>query len=529
MHPVQPVVGAPGSETVAICAYAWPVNARDLTLTQLAGAIARKQISAEEATRASLDHASATEPAIHAFLEVFEEQAIAQARGIDERHARHEHPGPLAGVPIALKDNICLAWGRTTCASRMLVNYRSPYTATAAQRLIDAGAVIIGKTNLDEFAMGSSCENSAFGPTRNPWDTSRVPGGSSGGSAAAVAAGVVPGALGSDTGGSIRQPAGFCGIVGLKPTYGRISRYGLVAYASSLDQIGPLTRSVGDAALLTRIMALGGADENDATTSTRAMPDLLAQLEEPVSRLVIGVPTFARSPANHPGVSAALERAITALKGEGTRVIDVDLPHAPYAIAAYYLIATAEASSNLARFDGVRYGRRATLGEQEGLLELYCRSRSEGLGPEVQKRIMLGTHALSSGYYDAYYATALRARRLIKQDFDSAMAMCHALLLPSSPGPAFRLGEKTGDPLALYLEDVYTVGVNLAGLPAITLPAGFAQVEGAAEPLPVGVQLIGPAWQEDVLLRIARMLETAIADKEGQKRPRICTDPRGSD
>jgi len=497
------------------------VNVLDLSATELADAIARRQISAEEAARASLDRAAATEPDLHAFLEVFETEAIAQARAIDARLARHEHLGPLAGVPVALKDNICLEWGRTTCASRILENYRSPYTATAARRLIDAGAVIIGKTNLDEFAMGSSCENSAFGPTRNPWDVRCVPGGSSGGSAAAVAAGVLPVALGSDTGGSIRQPANFCGLVGFKPTYGRIPRYGLVAYASSLDQIGPLTRSVADAAMLTRIMA--GEDENDATSTTRPVPDLLSRLDEPVSRLVIGVPTFARSASNHPAVVAALDRAVRSLRDEGALVLDVDLPHAGHGIAAYYLVATAEASSNLARFDGVRYGRRAALGQDDGLLELYCKSRSEGLGPEVQKRIMLGTFALSSGYYDAYYNTALKARRLIKQDFDAVFegrggaaggaemppTGCHALLLPTSPGPAFKFGEKRGDPMAMYLEDVYTVGVNLAGLPAISIPTGLAKFAGGGA-LPVGVQLIGPAWQEDVLLRIARMLERAL-------------------
>ncbi|MBX3404801.1 MAG: Asp-tRNA(Asn)/Glu-tRNA(Gln) amidotransferase subunit GatA [Phycisphaeraceae bacterium] len=477
-----------------------------LSMTDLADAIAHKRVSAEEAARASLDRAAKCEPALHAFLELFEREAIEQARAIDARLAKHEHPGPLAGVPIALKDNICLSWGRTTCGSRMLEHYRSPYTATAAQRLIDAGAVIIGKTNMDEFAMGSSCENSAFGPTRNPWDVSRVPGGSSGGSAAAVAAGIVPGALGSDTGGSIRQPAGFCGIVGLKPTYGRVSRYGLVAYASSLDQIGPLTRSVRDAALLMQVMA--GADEHDATGSLRAMPDLLAELEEPVNRLNIGVPRFARSGTNHAAVGDSLERAAAALSADGAVVRDVDLPHAGHGIAAYYLVATAEASSNLARFDGVRYGRRAEVRAGEGLDDLYCRSRSEGFGPEVQRRIMLGTHALSSGYYDAYYNTALKARRLIRRDFETAFETCDALLLPASPGPAFRLGEKTSDPLALYLEDVYTVGVNLAGLPAVTLRAGAAMVDGRE--LPVGVQLVGPAWREDLLLRIARMLERSL-------------------
>ena len=480
-----------------------------MTAADLADAIAHKRISAEEAARASLERAAAIDPAIHAFLELFEDRAIAQAREIDAQLAGRTSPGPLAGVPIALKDNICLEWGRTTCASRILENYRSPYTATAAKRLLDAGAIVIGKTNLDEFAMGSSCESSAFACTCNPWDVERVPGGSSGGSAAAVAAGVVPVALGSDTGGSIRQPAGFCGVVGLKPTYGRVSRYGLVAYASSLDQIGPMTRSVRDAALLLSVMA--GADEHDATSSTRALPNVLSRLDEPVDRLIIGVPTFVRSESNHPGVAHAMDKTIAALRDAGAEVIDIHLPHAGHGIAAYYLIATAEASSNLARFDGVRYGRRAELGKDDGLLELYCKSRTEGLGPEVQKRIMLGTYALSSGYYDAYYNTALKARRLIREDYERVFAGipgaplgCHAVLMPTSPGPAFKRGEKQSDPLALYLEDVYTVGVNLAGLPAISLPAGLA------DGLPVGVQLIGAAWQEDVLLRVARMLERAL-------------------
>jgi aspartyl-tRNA(Asn)/glutamyl-tRNA(Gln) amidotransferase subunit A len=477
-----------------------------LSMTDLADAIAHKRVSAAEATRACLDRAAKCEGALHAFLELFEREAMDQARGIDDRLARHEHLGPLAGVPIALKDNICLGWGKTTCGSRMLEHYHSPYTATAAQRLIDAGAVIIGKTNMDEFGMGSSCENSAFGPTRNPWDLSRVPGGSSGGSAAAVAAGVVPGALGSDTGGSIRQPAGFCGIVGLKPTYGRVSRYGLVAYASSLDQIGPMTRSVRDAAMMLQVM--GGADEHDATSSRRAMPDLLGELEEPVNLLNIGVPTFARSGTEDGSVRGALENAACALRAEGALVREVELPHADHGIAAYYLIATAEASGNLARFDGVRYGRRAEMRAGEGLDDLYCRSRSEGFGPEVQRRIMLGTHALSSGYYDAYYNTALKARRLIRRDFEAAFETFDALLLPASPGPAFRLGEKTSDPLALYLEDVYTVGVNLAGLPAVTLRACAATIDGRE--LPVGVQLVGPAWREERLLRIARMLERSL-------------------
>jgi aspartyl-tRNA(Asn)/glutamyl-tRNA(Gln) amidotransferase subunit A len=396
----------------------------------------------------------------------------------------------------------------------MLADYRSPYTATAAQRLIDAGAVIIGKTNLDEFAMGSSGEHSAFGPTRNPWDTSRVPGGSSAGSAAAVSAGIVPLALGSDTGGSIRQPAGLCNIVGMKPTYGRISRYGLVAFASSLDQIGPLTRSVADCAAALTVLC--GFDPNDSTSADLPYPDVLDNLETPIEDLVIGVPRQARSHVNHPGVTQAIEDAARAFATLGADVIDIDLPHADHGVAAYYIIAPAEASSNLARFDGIRYGHRAVLRPGEDLSDLYSRSRAEGFGAEVQRRIMLGTHVLSSGYYDAYYTTALKVRRLIRQDYDQVFrGGCHAVLMPSSPSPAFRIGEKVGDPLSLYVEDVYTVGANLAGLPGITIPGGFAGVEGVQ--LPIGLQLIGQPFCEHDLLRIAAMLERATGF--GQRTP----------
>jgi aspartyl-tRNA(Asn)/glutamyl-tRNA(Gln) amidotransferase subunit A len=421
--------------------------------------------------------------------------------------------GSLAGVPVALKDNLCLVGSPTTAGSRILEGYRSPFTATAVQRLLDAGAVVIGKTNCDEFAMGSSGENSAFGPTKNPWDVSRVPGGSSSGSAAAVAAGIVPAALGSDTGGSIRQPASHCGIVGLKPTYGRVSRYGLIAYASSLDQIGPLTRSVEDAALILNIIC--GHDPLDSTSSDHAVPDFTQDLSKPIDELVLGVPKHAFSPANHPAVVSTLRAAIKTYESLGASIREIDFPHADHAIAAYYIVALAEASSNLARFDGVRYGRRAALKPGASLMDLYCQSRSEGFGPEVQRRIMLGTYILSSGYYDAYYLTALKARRKIKQDFDRAFeapTSCDAILMPASPNPAFKLGEKTSDPLAMYLEDIYTVGINLAGVPAITIPAGFVAI--GQKRLPIGMQLIGPAWREATLLRIARMFEGATTYHE---------------
>ncbi|HZW11251.1 MAG TPA: Asp-tRNA(Asn)/Glu-tRNA(Gln) amidotransferase subunit GatA [Phycisphaerales bacterium] len=482
-------------------------RAPDIRSASAIGAsVASGERSAVEAVRGALAALDARDPALHAFLDVFPEDALAQAGRLDARRAQGERLGPLAGVPIAVKDNICYAHGRTTCASRMLEHYRSPYTATALQRLIDAGAIVIGKTNLDEFAMGSSCEHSAFGPTHNPWDASRVPGGSSGGSAAAVAAGIVPLALGSDTGGSIRQPAALCGVVGLKPTYGRVSRYGLVAYASSLDQIGPLARTLDDCAAC--LGAMAGRDPLDTTSSARpfhpsASPDTSA------GPATLGVPRAALDSSNDPDALAVFKSAAGALERAGFAIREIDLPHSDHAVAAYYIVATAEASSNLARYDGVRYGRRARLAQGEGLAELYSRTRAEGFGHEVQRRIMLGTHVLSSGYYDAYYLTALKARRMIQRDFDSAfLGGCDAVLMPVTTGPAFRLGEKLADPLALYLEDVYTVGVNLAGLPALALPAGFVERGGAR--LPIGLQLVAPAWCEAELLRLGRRVEQVL-------------------
>lgn len=470
---------------------------------EIAGAVRAGGVTAAAVVRAALDRIGSGDGEIGAFLQVFSDEALARARDVDLAVSAGRDPGPLAGVPVAIKDNICFATGRTTCASRMLEGYTSPFTATALERLESAGAIVVGKTNLDEFAMGSSCEHSAFGPTRNPWDRSRVPGGSSGGSAAAVAAGFVPLALGSDTGGSIRQPAAHCGAVGLKPTYGRVSRYGLVAYASSLDQIGPIARTVDDAAVCLR--AICGLDPLDATSAALSPPE-----REPAAFAgVLGVPRQARSDANDPRSAAVFDAAAAALAGAGFEIREIDLPHAEHAVAAYYIVATAEASSNLARFDGVRYGRRAELGPGDGLSDLYTRSRAEGFGHEVQRRIMLGTHVLSSGYYDQYYTRALRARRLIQRDYTDAFdAGCDAILMPVAPGPAFGLGEKLVDPMALYLEDVYTVGVNLAGLPAIAVPAGWAE-EGPHR-LPVGVQLVGRAWDETGLLAIAAGAERAL-------------------
>lgn len=517
------------ASSLRVTAYAVDVSTPDddnsMRVAEMRHKYRANRVTARELTEAALARASAGSR-LNATLDVLETSARTQSAEMDQTSSPGAN-GALAGVAIAIKDNICLGptsggigQGRTTCGCRILDCYQSPYTATAAQRLIDAGAVVIAKTNMDEFAMGSSGEHSAFGPTLNPWDLERVPGGSSSGSAATVAAGIVPAALGSDTGGSIRQPAGFCNLVGVKPTYGRVSRYGLVAYASSLDQIGTLTRTVEDAAIMLNVIC--GHDPNDTTSLDVPAPDFTRDLDVPVEDLVIGVPREAKSSANHPAVSAALESAAFVYRSMGATIVEVELPHIEHAIAAYYIIATAEASSNLARFDGVRYGRRAALKAGEDLFDLYARSRAEGFGAEVQRRIMLGTYVLSAGYYDAYYNTALKTRRLIKQDYDAAFRQgVHAILMPTSPGPAFKIGEKSTDPMAMYLEDVYTVGVNLAGLPAIAIPGGFAAMgESAMEDanlghdetprgplLPIGMQLIGPALGEHELLRIARMFE----------------------
>jgi len=477
---------------------------------ETAAAVQSRSASAADIVAAALGRINDANPRLNAFTEIFHQRASEQAQAIDTRIANGETL-PLAGVPIALKDNICLAWGKTTCASRMLENYRSPFSATAAQRLINAGAVVVGKTNLDEFAMGASGEHSAFGPAKNPWDETRTCGGSSSGSACAAAAGLVPIALGSDTGGSVRQPASHTGTVGFKPTYGRVSRWGLVAFASGLDQIGPITADVRDAALCYSIIA--GTDDHDLTSSSRAADDPIPELDTPLEKPRIGVPAFARATRNHPGVDESLRTAIAALRDEGAEIVDVELPHADHAIAAYYIIAPAEASSNLARYDGVRFGRRAQ--SPTDLEDMFVRTRTEGLGPEVRRRIMLGTHILSSGYYDAYYLTALKARRLIADDYNTLLepertdSPLDAILMPSTPGPAFKLGEKLDDPLALYLEDLYTAGVSLAGLPAISVPVRTTEADGTS--LPIGVQLVGARWNESRLLRLARTLEIAVA------------------
>jgi aspartyl-tRNA(Asn)/glutamyl-tRNA(Gln) amidotransferase subunit A len=468
------------------------------TVCELADAIRAGRCSAEEIVRAALDRADALQPRLNAFLSTDRTRASQRAVAIDKARRGGEVLGPLAGVPVALKDNLCTTFGTTTCASKMLAPFRARYAAHVAERLESAGAVIIGKTNLDEFAMGSSTENSAFGPTRNPWDTERVAGGSSGGSCAAVASRIVPAALGSDTGGSIRLPASFCGIVGLKPTYGRVSRYGLVAFGSSLDQIGPITTTVRDAALLLSVIA--GHDARDSTSVNHGVPDYTRSLDQPVKGTRIGISEEYFGPGLNMEVAAAVRRAIDVLAGNGAEVVPIHLAHMKYGIACYYLVATAEASSNLARFDGVHYGYRNS--KPADVIDLYAATRGEGFGAEVKRRVMLGTYALSSGYYDAYYLKALKVRTLIKRDFDAAFERVHAIASPVAPTTAFRVGEKSSDPLTMYLSDIYTIAANLAGICAISVPCGFDSRE-----LPIGLQLLGPAFAEEKLLAIAHQYQ----------------------
>jgi aspartyl-tRNA(Asn)/glutamyl-tRNA(Gln) amidotransferase subunit A len=470
------------------------------TLVAARDAIRAKKVSSVELTRRALERIGAVDSKIHAFNSLAADRALDVAARVD----RGEVTGALAGVPIALKDNICTSWGKTTCSSRMLENFRSPYDATVAQKLEAAGAVIVGKTNLDEFAMGSSTENSAFGPTRNPWDLERIPGGSSGGSAAALAAGMCVASIGSDTGGSIRQPAALCGLVGLKPTYGRVSRYGLVAFASSLDQIGPFGWTTADVALMMNVIA--GHDRRDSTSVPSEVPDYLADLEQPLKGLRLGVvKEYDLASGIDPEVKGAVDAAIAKYRELGATIVEVSLPSTEYGIAAYYIIAPCEASSNLARYDGVHYGHR-TKEPVNDIVELFSKSRAEGFGDEVQRRIMIGTYALSSGYYDAYYNRALKVRRRIKEDFDRAFSLCDAIVCPTSPIPAFKVGEKSGDPLQMYLCDVFTVTCNIAGIAGLSLPCGFTS---GGKPLPIGLQLLGPNFSEGKLLRIARMYEGA--------------------
>ncbi len=464
------------------------------TLAELRRALDAGEVSSSALVDAALERASASQAGIHAFLDLRREGARAAAAEADRRRAEGEPRTPLDGIPVAIKDNMVQQGEPATCASRILEGYVSPFGATAVEKLEAAGAIVLGRTNMDEFAMGSSTEHSAAGVTRNPWDPERSAGGSSGGSAAAVAAGLVPGALGSDTGGSIRQPAAFCGVVGLKPTYGRVSRWGLVAFASSLDQIGVFARSAEGAADL--LQTIAGHDPRDSTSLPEPVPRYADALDGDVSGLVVGLPReyFALEGAE-PAVLAAVRDAVSELERGGAKVREVSLPHTRYAVATYYLICTAEASSNLARYDGVRYGRR--VGAEGGLTEMYRRTRSEGFGSEVKRRILLGTYVLSAGYYDAYYRKAQQVRTLLRRDFEAAFEACDVIATPTAPETAFRLGAKSDDPLTMYLSDVYTVSANLAGLPGVSLPCGL--VEG----LPVGLQLLGRPLDDATPLRVA--------------------------
>jgi len=471
-----------------------------LTIDEAAERLRAGELTAEELAQAALERIAATEPTLHSFITVTPELALQQARAADARRAAGSTRGPLDGIPVAIKDIINTKGVRTTAGSRILETFISPYDATVAQRLFDAGAVCVGKANCDEFAMGSSNENSAYGSAHNPWDATRVPGGSSGGSAAAVAAGQCLAALGTDTGGSIRQPAGHCGIVGLKPTYGRVSRYGVIAYASSLDQVGPMARSVRDAAHV--LGAIAGHDALDSTSVPQAVPSYLAALDGGVKGLRLGLPKEYFVEGMSPEVAGAVRAAVKQLEGLGATVDEVSLPHTEYAVATYYLIATAEASSNLARYDGTRYGLRVDRGN--GLLDMYQQTRASGFGTEVKRRIMLGTYALSAGYYDAFYIKAQQVRTLIRRDFERVFATCDAIVTPTTPTTAFKLGEKTTDPLEMYLSDIFTISVNLAGLPGASLPCGFD-----AQGLPIGLQIVGKPFDEATVLKAAHTYEQA--------------------
>jgi aspartyl-tRNA(Asn)/glutamyl-tRNA(Gln) amidotransferase subunit A len=483
-----------------------------LSIRELGDAITRKDVSVTEVVQSFLDRIDQHEERIKAFLSVDPESALAQAQTLDEKLARGEvQSGLLTGIPMAIKDNIVTEGVRTTCGSRILENYIPPYDATVVRRLKENGVVVMGKANCDEFAMGSSTENSAYFATRNPWDLDRVPGGSSGGSAAAVAAWEVPGALGSDTGGSIRQPAAFCGVVGLKPTYGRVSRYGLVAFASSLDQIGPLANNVWDVALL--LQAIAGSDSMDSTSVQRPAEDYLKDLGKDVQGFKIGVPSEWLSSGLDPQIEQAVQAAIKRLEGLGCLVKEVHLPHTEYAISTYYIIAPAEASSNLARYDGVRYGYRSP--DATNLEDMFRSARSQGFGEEVKRRIMIGTYALSSGYYDAYFLKASKVRTLLKNDYLDAFKEVDFLVGPTTPSLPFKMGEKKTDPLEMYLMDVYTVTANLAGVPGLAMPCGFSQ-----EGLPIGLQIQAPHFEEAKLLRLAHALEAELS----VSRPTLAVD-----
>jgi len=474
------------------------MDLHELTIHEAQDLLSSKKISAKELTQAIIERTTSVEPSVEAYITVTEDIALAQAEAADKAISEKDiHP--LTGIPVAVKDLICTKGVKTTCASQILENFVPPYDATVMDKLNAAGAVMVGKVNMDEFAMGSSTENSGIKVTKNPWNLSHVPGGSSGGSAAAVAADMCLGSLGSDTGGSIRQPASHCGVVGVKPTYGRVSRFGLVAFASSLDQIGPLTKDVTDAAILMQIIS--GYDPRDSTSIDKPVPDFRASLTGDVKGIKIGIPKeYHTSNGVSEDVSAAVQNAMNFYKNAGAELVDISLPHSEYAVAAYYLIAPAEASSNLARYDAVKYGLRDK--NATSLIDMYRNTRSSGFGPEVQRRILLGTYALSAGYYDAYYKKASQIRTLIKNDFSKAFDICDIILSPVTPTPAFKIGENTDDPLTMYLSDIFTLSANLAGIPGLSVPCGIS-----GDGLPIGLQLMGNYFEETTILNAAYCFE----------------------
>ncbi len=482
------------------------------SVADIASAVRAREVSAVEVTRSYLERIRVHDARLGCFLLVDEQGALAAAQAVDDKvRSGADEELSLAGVPVGIKDMLCTSGLQTTAGSKILAGFVPPYDATAVAKLREAGAIVIGKCNLDEFAMGSSNENSAYKPCKNPWDLSRVPGGSSGGSAAAVAASLCPLSLGTDTGGSIRQPAALCGVTGMKPTYGRVSRYGVIAFASSLDQVGPLGRSAIDVA--EALQVIGGHDAHDATSLAMEQPDYLAACQKPLvdkeKRLRVGVPKEYFSAGLDPRIERCVREVLSTLERDGAELVEVSLPLTEHAVAIYYLIATAEASSNLSRYDGVRYGLRVTAKEgelasgQSALVEMYKRTRAAGFGPEVRRRIMLGTYVLRSGYYDAYYRRASQVRTLVARDFAAAFTRCDVLVTPTSPVLPFRLGERMSDPLAMYLSDIYTIGCNLAGLPGLSMPCGFVTEPGENKPLPVGVQILGPTLHDAEVLRVA--------------------------
>ena len=470
------------------------------TIHEVSSDLKSKKISSVELTKVVMDHLEKVEPKVQSFITVTREGALKQAAEADKRLASGTGT-VLTGIPLGIKDLLCTKGVRTTCGSKMLENFVPPYNATVVERLNAAGTIMVGKTNMDEYAMGSSTETSAYKKTKNPWNLNCVPGGSSGGSAACVSADQAFASLGSDTGGSIRQPAALCGIVGLKPTYGRVSRYGLIAFASSLDQIGPFSKDVEDCAIM--LGAIAGHDPKDSTSADVPVPDYVSEMKKGVKGLKIGIPKEFFPDGLNKEVSDSVKKAIEELKKLGAEIHEVSLPASPFGLAAYYVLAPSEASSNLARYDGVRYGLRVP---GENIVEMYSKTRAAGFGPEVKRRIMLGTYALSSGYYDAYYLKALKVRRLIKQDYDKAFEKVDVIATPTAPNPAFRFGEKTGDPLAMYLEDVFTVSINITGMPGLSVPCGMSKSE-----LPIGLQLIGKPFDEATLLRTAYVYEQATS------------------